>query len=940
MFKWLTRLIGTANERTIKKLMPLVAQVNEQEAKLVKLSDDELRSKTAQFKEKLDNGASLDDILPSAFAVVREASRRHLGMRHYDVQLLGGMVLHQGKIAEMRTGEGKTLVATAPVYLNALAGKGVHVITVNDYLARRDAEWMGQLYGWLGLSTGIIVHGLSDTERRTNYGRDITYGTNNEFGFDYLRDNMKFALDRRVQRGRHYAIVDEVDSILIDEARTPLIISGPAERSSDWYYRINAVIPFLKRDEDFVVDEKAHAATLTDSGIDKVEGRLKLKNLYDAENIEVLHHVHQALKAHTLYKRDEKYVVEGGKVVIVDEFTGRKMAGRRWSDGLHQAIEAKEGLNIEEENETLATVTFQNYFRLYHKLSGMTGTAETEAGEFAEIYKLDTVVIPTNRPIARVDQNDLIYKTEKEKWKAVADEIRVAHERQQPVLVGTTSVEKSEYLASQLARLGIPHHVLNAKFHEREASIVAQAGQPGAVTIATNMAGRGTDILLGGNPEFMARAAVGSDDSPDFPAALTRAKEACSAARDVVLGAGGLFVIGTERHESRRVDNQLRGRAGRQGDPGSSRFYLSLDDELMRLFGADRIRKVMEFLKVPENEPIEHGMVTNAIEKAQKRVEERNFAQRKNVLEYDDVMNAQRKAVYGLRDRVLSDADTRPLVHEAIDDTVHGLVDDHMPDGGHVEEFDPAELLAAVKHHFQVDVTFGGESFDAVFGHLSGEVRGAYEARVKGIVQALMKAAEAQGGPVDEAAAASRWLFFERERYLRSIDTLWKHHLKVMESVREGIHLESYAQKDPKLEYKKQGKELFELMRAKISENVTEALFRAEGPTEAEIEAMRKRRIEEEQREVQTNRDAEEAQAAAQAAARQQAAAQAARPQQQQAAAPQTGTFTRQLQKVGRNDVCPCGSGQKFKKCHEGQEEELARLMMSRGGPPAPLARA
>lgn len=938
MFKWVTKLIGTANERTVKKIRPLLVQINEQEDKLAKLSDAELRARTGQFKEKLDNGASLDELLPSAFATVREASKRCLGMRHYDVQFLGGIVLHQGKIAEMRTGEGKTLVATAPVYLNALAGNGVHVITVNDYLAKRDAEWMGQLYGWLGLSTGIIVHGLNDFERKTNYGCDITYGTNNEFGFDYLRDNMKFSADRRVQRGRHYAIVDEVDSILIDEARTPLIISGPAERSSDWYYRINAVIPFLKRDEDFIVDEKAHAATLTDSGIDKVENRLKLKNLYDAENIEVLHHVHQALKAHTLYKRDEKYVIEGGKIVIVDEFTGRKMPGRRWSDGLHQAIEAKEGVTIEEENETLATVTFQNYFRLYKKLSGMTGTAETEAGEFAEIYKLDTVVIPTNKPILRKDANDLIYKTEKEKWVAVAEEIKLAHERSQPCLVGTTSVEKSEYLGSLLKRMSIPHNVLNAKFHEMEASIVAQAGAPGAVTIATNMAGRGTDILLGGNPEFMAKAEVGNDESPEFEAALEKFKAECAATKEKVIASGGLFVIGTERHESRRVDNQLRGRSGRQGDPGSSRFYLSLDDELMRLFGADRIRRVMEFMKVPENEPIEHRMVTNAIEKAQKRVEERNFGIRKNVLDYDDVMNAQRKAVYGLRDQVLLNDDVGKLVNEAIDDAVHYFVDEHIPESVQLDEFEPEELLNSIRNHFKVDVTFGGENFDGIFKHLSEQVRAAYAERVKGIIAALVKAAEAQGGDIDEDAASSRWRFFERERYLRSIDTLWKHHLKIMENLREGIHLESYAQKDPKIEYKKQGKELFDMMMAKTSENVTEALFRAEGPTAAEIEAMRKRRLDDEQR-IITNREAEEAAAVQKQAAQKQAAQKQAAPAPQQLS-PAEAAFMRQIQKTGRNDVCPCGSGQKYKKCHEGKEGELLSLLMARGNAPAPAARA
>lgn len=721
MFKWLTKVFGTANDRTLKRIKPLVVRINELEADVSKLDDAQLQARTAVFKERIEKGESLDDLLPEVFATVREASRRVLGMRHYDVQLVGGIVLHQGKVAEMRTGEGKTLVGTSPVFLNALTGKGAHVITVNDYLARRDAEQMGQLYGWLGLSTGIIGHGMSDFERKRNYGCDITYGTNNEYGFDYLRDNMKFSVDRRVQRGLNYAIVDEVDSILIDEARTPLIISGPTDRSSDWYLRINAVIPFLKRDEDFNVDEKAHAATLTDSGVDKVEKRLKLENLFDIENIEVLHHVSQALKAHTLYKRDEKYVIEGGKVVIVDEFTGRKMPGRRWSDGLHQAIEAKEGVNIEEENETLATITFQNFFRLYNKLSGMTGTAETEAGEFAEIYKLDTVVIPTNRPIQRKDANDVIYNTEEEKWRAVAREIETANKRGQPVLVGTTSVEKSEYLSKLLTRANIPHNVLNAKQHEKEAYFVAQAGRKGAVTIATNMAGRGTDILLGGNAEFLARTQVGTDTGPEFEAALAHFREQCSKERAEVHEAGGLYVIGTERHESRRVDNQLRGRAGRQGDPGASRFFLSFDDELMRLFGMDRLRK-MPLIKLQPDEPIEAGMVTRAIEGAQKRVEARNFGIRKNVLEYDDVMNLQRKAIYGLRDKVLLNDECHDLIVEAIDDSVGALLDKHLPEGDSESEFDASELEAAIFKAFQVQLKVNpalGSNYDEHYDDLT-----------------------------------------------------------------------------------------------------------------------------------------------------------------------------------------------------------------------------
>ncbi|PIE19160.1 MAG: preprotein translocase subunit SecA [Proteobacteria bacterium] len=919
MFKWMTKVFGTANERTIKKLKPLVVKVNELEDKTRKYSDAQLQAKTAQFRQKLDQGANVDDLLPSAFAVVREAAWRRMGMRHYDVQLIGGMVLHGGKIAEMKTGEGKTLVATLPVYLNALAGKGVHVVTVNDYLASRDAEWMGQVYRWLGLSVGNIVHGLNDGERKRNYACDITYGTNNEFGFDYLRDNMKYSLDRRVQRPLHYAIVDEVDSILIDEAHTPLIISGPAERSSDWYYRINAVIPFLKREQDFLVDEKSHTATLTEAGVDKVEQRLKLDNLYDVDNIEILHHVHQALKAHTLYKRDEKYVIEGGKVVIVDEFTGRKMPGRRWSDGLHQAIEAKEGVNIEQENETLATITFQNYFRLYDKLAGMTGTAETEAGEFMEIYKLDTVVIPTNKPVIRDDRNDLIYKTEEEKWHAVADDLLQAHKRGQPSLVGTTSVEKSEYLASLLKRNGVAHSVLNAKFHEMEATIVAQAGRRGAVTIATNMAGRGTDIMLGGNPEFLAKLEVPEDD-PAFPQVLERCKAACKEERAEVLAAGGLHIIGTERHESRRVDNQLRGRAGRQGDPGSSRFYLSLDDELMRLFGADRIRKVMEFTRLPENEPIEHKWINSAVEKAQKKVEERNFGIRKNVLEYDDVMNLQRKAVYGLRDDVMTGDHIHDLVLTAADDVVYRLCDEFFPEGTVAEEWDVDGLKSAIHNQFTCDIDLHDvelASFEAYRSAAIEQVKSFYEAREKQIVDALRRAGEAQGTETTDEVARERWRFFERERYMRAIDTLWKHHLKVMESLKEGIHLESYGQKDPKLEYKKQGFALFEMMMEKVKENVTDVLFRAKGPSEEEIVAIRKRREEEEEKMI---------------LGRGQGAPGAARKDKpgEGRLVHQGGTYTRAFQKVGRNDPCPCGSGKKFKKCHDGRLEELAALVKSR----------
>ncbi|HXJ21221.1 MAG TPA: preprotein translocase subunit SecA [Polyangia bacterium] len=659
------KLFGTKNARVIKGMRPIVERINSLEPTIQAKSDTELRAMTAEFRNRLDQGASLDDLLPEAFAVCREAGKRVLGMRHFDVQLIGGMVLHRGSIAEMKTGEGKTLVATLPVYLNALAGKGVHVITVNDYLARRDSEWMGRIYKFLGMTVGIVVHGLSDGERQTSYRSDVAYGTNSEFGFDYLRDNIKDSIERYVQRGHNFAIVDEVDSILIDEARTPLIISGPAEQSADLYVKVDGIIPGLRKDIDYTVDEKAHSAILTDAGIERVETRLNVGNLYNPVNIQWLHHVTQALKAHTLYKRDVNYLVDDGEIVIVDEFTGRKMPGRRWSDGLHQAIEAKEAVEIQEENQTLATISYQNYFRLYEKLAGMTGTADTEAEEFHKIYKLDVTVIPTNRPVLRKDAHDVVYKNERGKFRAVCDEIEDCHKRGQPVLVGTVSVEKSEVVASYLRKKGIEHSVLNAKQHEKEAFVVSQAGRKGRVTISTNMAGRGTDIILGGNAEFMARNEVdpenagkpGHELEPEkqaaFEEAFKRFKPQCDAEKQEVLAAGGLHILGTERHESRRIDNQLRGRAGRQGDPGSSRFYLSLEDDLMRIFGAERITGLMERLGMEEDVPIEHGLINRAIENAQKKVEGHNFDIRKNLLEYDDVMNQQRKTIYALRRQVL-----------------------------------------------------------------------------------------------------------------------------------------------------------------------------------------------------------------------------------------------------------------------------------------------
>jgi preprotein translocase subunit SecA len=659
------KIFGTKNTRVLNAMRPNIARIAELEAGLQSKSDSELRAMTPELRRKLAAGATLDDVLPEAFAVCREAGRRVLGMRHFDVQLMGGMILHKGGIAEMKTGEGKTLVATLPVYLNALAGKGVHVVTVNDYLARRDSEWMGRIYKFLGLTVGIIVHGLSDWERQANYRCDVAYGTNSEFGFDYLRDNMKDSIERYVQRDLNFAIVDEVDSILIDEARTPLIISGPAEASADLYQKVNGIIPGLRKDIDYTVDEKAHSAMLTDTGIERVEQRLGVGNLYNPENIEWLHHVSQALRAHSLYKRDVNYLIEDDKVVIVDEFTGRKMPGRRWSDGLHQAIEAKEGVEVQEENQTLATISYQNFFRLYKKLGGMTGTADTEAEEFHKIYNLAVNVMPTNRPMQRVDHQDLVYKNERGKFRAVVTEIEDCYSRGQPVLVGTVSVEKSEVVASLLRKKNIPHSILNAKLHEKEAFIVAQAGRKGAVTISTNMAGRGTDIILGGNAEFMARADVdpenagkpGHELAPDlevaFQESLARHKADCDAEKKEVLASGGLHILGTERHDSRRIDNQLRGRSGRQGDPGSSRFFLSLEDDLMRIFGAERITGIMERLGMEEDVPIEAGIISRVIENSQKKVEGHNFDMRKNLLEYDDVMNQQRKAIYALRRQVL-----------------------------------------------------------------------------------------------------------------------------------------------------------------------------------------------------------------------------------------------------------------------------------------------
>jgi len=887
------KIVGSKNERELKRLQPLVDRINTLEPQMQALSDAALTAKTGEFRERFGRGETLDDLLPEAFAVVREAGRRALGMRHFDVQLLGGMVLHNGKIAEMKTGEGKTLVATLPVYLNALAGKGVHVITVNDYLARRDSEWMGQIYRFLGMSVGCIVHGLTDAQRQEAYGFDITYGTNNEFGFDYLRDNMKFALADYVQRDLNYAIVDEVDSILIDEARTPLIISGPSSASSELYYAADRIIPMLKkgavkeeRDSgigrtirsytgDYTIDEKARAATLTEDGVARVEQLLKVDNLYDPRNMAMLHHVNQALKAHALFRRDVDYVVKDGEVIIVDEFTGRLMPGRRWSDGQHQAIEAKEGLKIERENQTLATITFQNYFRMYEKLAGMTGTADTEAAEFNEIYKLDVVVMPTNQPMIRRDQPDLIYKTEKEKFQATIDDIVTRFETGQPVLVGTISIEKSEVLSELLKKRGIPHNVLNAKQHEREAEIVAQAGRKGAVTIATNMAGRGTDIVLGGNPEMMARreAATTEDAEAAYAQALAKYRELCAKEKQEVLERGGLYILGTERHESRRIDNQLRGRSGRQGDPGESRFYMGLDDDLLRIFGSDRVAFIMDKLKMPEGEPIEHGMISKAIENAQKKVEAHNFEIRKHLIDYDDVMNKQREVIYTQRKEVLAGANIGATVESILDETVQDMVATFCPEKTPSTEWNWEGLFIDFGGQFN----FAADLPAAAAPGLTQEVLTV--ALREQVARQLEVRTEEFGAPVME--------HLMKVLLLQTIDDQWKDHLLSIDHLKEGIGMRAYGQRNPKEEYKREAYGLFMEMMGRIRQEVINKLFRVQLAREEEVT-----RMEEEQRRERN------------ALTRMAGPA----PAVQAPAKRDAGT-------VGRNDPCPCGSGKKYKKC-------------------------
>jgi preprotein translocase subunit SecA len=886
----LKKIIGSKNERELKGLQSLVDQINALESGLLSLSDQELAAKTTEFRQRLEQGASIDDLLPEAFAVVREAARRVLGMRHFDMQLVGGMVLHQGKIAEMKTGEGKTLVATLASYLNALSGKGVHVVTVNDYLASRDSEWMGQVHRFLGLTVDCIVHGLTDKQRKVAYGCDITYGTNNEFGFDYLRDNMKFSLEDYVQRPLHYAIVDEVDSILIDEARTPLIISGPSEKSSELYYTVNRIIPMLEKGEviesrdgkmgqssreytgDFTVDEKAKSAMLTEQGVSKVERLLGVDNLYEPSNIEMLHHVNQALKAHALFRRDVDYVVKDGEVMIVDEFTGRMMPGRRWSDGLHQAVEAKEGVKIESENQTLATITFQNYFRMYDKLAGMTGTADTEAAEFHQIYKLDVVVIPTNRPMVRRDQSDVIYKTEKEKFRAVVEDIVERYAQGQPVLVGTISIENSEVLAELLRKRGIPHNVLNAKQHGKEAEIVAQAGRKGTVTIATNMAGRGTDIILGGNAELLARREVATAEDPEaaFQELLPRYQQLCNAEKAEVLAAGGLYILGTERHESRRIDNQLRGRSGRQGDPGESHFYLSLEDDLLRIFGSHRVAFIMDRLKIPEGEPIEHRLISKAIENAQKKVEGHNFEIRKHLIEYDDVMNTQRKVIYSQRREVLSGENLREIFLGIIEEIIEDTVATFCPEKTAPDEWRWDSL---------------GEDFLAQFNMPLPAPPVDSQLTPKALTQHLMEQVRVRFAERETEFSTPIFEHLLKVLLLQTIDSQWKDHLLSIDHLKEGIGLRGYAQVNPKEAYKREAYGLFMEMMGRIRQELIEKIFRIQLAREDDVERM-------------------EAQQRRQRLAFNRAGA-GDQPRQPVA----------REEKVGRNDPCPCGSGLKYKKC-------------------------
>ncbi|MCK9284797.1 MAG: preprotein translocase subunit SecA [Rhodocyclaceae bacterium] len=902
MTGFLKKIFGSRNERLLRQYRAVVARINALEPAMQALSDEQLAGKTVEFKDRVGNGLALDDLLPEAFAVVREASRRTLGMRHFDVQMIGGMALHHGKIGEMRTGEGKTLVATLPAYLNALSGKGVHVITVNDYLARRDAEWMGRLHRFLGLSVGVNLSQMAHAEKQTAYAADITYGTNNEFGFDYLRDNMVYSLAERVQRGLNFAIVDEVDSILIDEARTPLIISGQADDHTDLYVRMNAVPPLLtigeaaksegeKETGDYTVDLKAHQVLLTEEGHEKAERILAQMgmlpeggSLYEPANILLMHHLYAALRAHNLFHRDQQYVVQDGEIIIVDEFTGRLMPGRRWSDGLHQAVEAKEGVSIQAENQTLASITFQNYFRMYGKLAGMTGTADTEAYEFHQIYGLETVVIPTNKPAQRKDANDQIYRTAQEKYAAMVADIRGCHERGQPVLVGTTSIENSELLAEILTKEKLPHQVLNAKQHAREAEIIVQAGRPGVVTIATNMAGRGTDIVLGGNIEKTVDAIRDDEKLPaaDKEQRIAALRGDWQKLHDQVLAAGGLHIIGSERHESRRIDNQLRGRSGRQGDPGSSRFYLSLEDPLLKIFAGDRLNTIMVRLKMPEGEAIEHPMVTRSLESAQRKVEQRNFDIRKQLLEYDDVANDQRKVIYQQRNELLESADIVETVTAMREGYLHDLFRLYVPAESVEEQWDIAALEVALEGELRLRL--------AVAQWLRDEPQLGEEDLLRRILDAADESYAAKVAAVD----AEAWRGFERNVMLQSLDTHWREHLSALDHLRQGIHLRGYAQKNPKQEYKREAFDLFESLLNTVRNEVTRLLLTVEIRSEEQIEEVEQNHPQVEN--VQYHHaDYDEALGSSEPKSPQPAVA---------------------GPKVGRNDPCPCGSGKKFKHCH------------------------
>jgi preprotein translocase subunit SecA len=913
----LTQIFGSRNQRLLKQYQKIVRQINALEAGIEKLSDAELQAKTPEFKQRVASGTKLDDILPEAFAVCREASKRVLKMRHFDVQLIGGMVLHFGKIAEMRTGEGKTLMATLPAYLNALSGKGVHVVTVNDYLAQRDAEEMGRLYSWLGLSTGINLSQMEHDLKQGAYASDITYGTNNEFGFDYLRDNMVFDGIDRVQRGLNFAVVDEVDSILIDEARTPLIISGQAENHTDLYHKINEVPPLLTLqigDEtpdgkgkvevpgDYTKDEKGHQVLLTEAGHEKAEQILTSMgllpegaSLYDAANISLVHHLYAALRAHTLYHKDQQYVVQNGEVVIVDEFTGRLMTGRRWSDGLHQAVEAKEKVKIQNENQTLASITFQNYFRMYGKLSGMTGTADTEAYEFQEIYSLETVVIPPNRPSARKDRQDQVYKTSQEKYMAMVKDIKDCYERGQPVLVGTTSIENSELLSGILNQSKLAHNVLNAKQHAREAEIIAQAGRPQMITIATNMAGRGTDIVLGGNVEKQIQiiTADASLSDADKQAQADKLRNEWQSLHDHVVGAGGLHIIGTERHESRRVDNQLRGRSGRQGDPGSSRFYLSLDDALLRIFAGDRVRAIMDRLKMPEGEPIEAGIVTRSIESAQRKVEARNFDIRKQLLEYDDVANDQRKVIYQQRNELLEAADMSEMITSLREGVFTELFHTHVPPESVEEQWDIPALEAALSSEWQLAVP------------LAAILEAEPDLSAEDLLQRVLSSAESTYNAKLDVVGKESFSGFERSVMLQSIDSHWREHLAALDHLRQGIHLRGYAQKNPKQEYKREAFELFAQMLDLIKNDVVKVVMTVRIESREAIEAAEENMAQSHVENVHYQHADFDANAAPEELLAPTAVA-------DESAQPQVNG----LPKVGRNDPCPCGSGKKYKQCH------------------------